>query len=111
MFAWVVDAEFETYFLIVDLVSVEDFHHHFVLDVGLRGIYLVEATFGCFDGWSMRELGISDCLLAADDGLRGISLEIDRWTTLVIPISALEPCLYLDRLALSLCTLYFNGWR
>jgi len=72
----VADAEFETYFLIVDLVSVEDFHHHFVLNVGFRGVQLVEAISGGFDGWSMRKFAIFDCLLATDDGINGKSLEM-----------------------------------
>jgi hypothetical protein len=95
LFALVIDAEFTTYFLIVDLVSVEDFHHHFVLDVGFRGVQLVEATFDHFGGWSMREVGIFDCLLATDDRVLGESLEL----TLAIAFSGVEPCLYLDRLA------------
>jgi len=69
LFVWVVHSEFETYFLIVDLVSVEYFHHHFVLNIGFRGIYLAESLSGCF-GWIMREPGISDWLLATDDWLR-----------------------------------------
>ena len=69
LFVWIVDSEFEAYFLIVDLVPVEDFHHHFVLNIGFRGIHLAEPLSGCF-GWIMRKPGISDWLLATDDWLR-----------------------------------------
>ena len=103
----VADTEFETYFLIVDLVFVKDFHHHFVLNIGFRGVQLVEAIFGGFDGWSMRKFAIFDCSLATDNGILGKSLD----TTSIVAVSGVKSCLYLDHLALSLCFIHFNGWR
>jgi hypothetical protein len=93
--------------LIVDLVPVEDFHHHSVLDIGFWGIHLAEPLSGRFGGWIMREPGISDWLLATDDWLRLKSLEI---TFVSLPVTV-EPRLHLDRLALSLRSLRSYGWR